>query len=240
MVGHLSFSVLLLAGASAATAAALSGVGRSIDGDSLMVGQQEVRLFGIDAPEFTQTCTRSGRSWACGSAAADQLSRLVAGKQVNCDPVGSDKHGRTLARCSVGIVDLNRVMVASGYALAYRRYSFDYNSAEESAKASKRGIWSGTFELPSDVRQAGDDYKLETPALEQRTSRERPVIATFHSKAQPSGSCKIKGNRSRKGDWIYHLPGMPYYSQTVAEEIFCTEAEARAAGYRRSRADRHR
>jgi hypothetical protein len=45
----------------------------------------------------------------------------------------------------------------------------------------------------------------------------------------------IKGNRNRKGQWIYHVPGMPYYEQTRAEEMFCTEAEARAAGYRRAK-----
>jgi hypothetical protein len=43
-----------------------------------------------------------------------------------------------------------------------------------------------------------------------------------------------KGNRNRKGQWIYHVPGMPYYDATRAEEVFCTEAEARAAGYRRA------
>jgi len=33
-----------------------------------MVGDTEVRLFGIDAPEFDQSCTRNGRPWSCGSA----------------------------------------------------------------------------------------------------------------------------------------------------------------------------
>jgi hypothetical protein len=44
----------------------------------------------------------------------------------------------------------------------------------------------------------------------------------------------IKGNRNRRGQWIYHLPGMPYYNVTRAEEMFCTEADAQAAGYRRA------
>lgn len=46
--------------------------------------------------------------------------------------------------------------------------------------------------------------------------------------------CRIKGNHSRRGDWIYHLPGMPYYDATRAEAYFCTEAQAQAAGYRRA------
>ena len=54
------------------------------------------------------------------------------------------------------------------------------------------------------------------------------------SAVRQNSSCNIKGNRNRKGQWIYHLPGMPYYDQTRAEEMFCTEAQAQAAGYRRA------
>jgi hypothetical protein len=49
-----------------------------------------------------------------------------------------------------------------------------------------------------------------------------------------SSGCVIKGNRNRKGEWIYHVPGMPYYDVTRPEEIFCTEAQGQAAGYRRA------
>ena len=228
--------MMLLVVSSPVAAAPLSGVGRSIDGDSLMVGGTEVRLHGIDAPEFTQTCQRNGRSWECGEEAAYQLSKLANGKRVTCTPIGADVHGRTLARCRVGEIDLNRTMVAMGYALAYRRYSTIYVSAEESAKLAKRGIWTGTFERPSQVRHADDDYIIDRPSEDRRL----PVVSSVRSKPQPGGSCRIKGNHSRRGERIYHLPGMPYYEQTVAEEIFCTEAAARAAGYRRSRADQHR
>jgi endonuclease YncB( thermonuclease family) len=234
-----AFMLISLVGAPA-TATPLAGTGRAMDGDSLMVGATEVRLYGIDAPELTQTCQRDGLPWECGSDAAYQLSKLVSGKQVTCTAMGGDTFGRTLARCRVGDTDLNRTMVATGYALAYRRYSMDYVSAEESAKLARRGIWSGTFEQPSEVRHAGDDYVIEQPRAHQGASRELPVVSSARSRPQPSGNCRIKGNHSRKGELIYHLPGMPYYAETRAEEMFCTEAQARAAGYRRSRADQHR
>ena len=228
--------VALLALISApAAAASLSGIGRSIDGDSLMVGETEVRLYGIDAPEFTQTCQRAGQNWGCGSDAAYQLSKLVNDKQVSCTSLGADTFGRTLARCRVGETDLNRTMVATGYALAYRRYAMDYVSAEESAKLAKRGIWMGTFELPSQVRHDEDEYVIERPA-DRGSSGALPVVSSVRSKPSSSGGCRIKGNHSRRGEKIYHLPGRPYYAETVAEQIFCTEAEARAAGYRRSKA----
>lgn len=230
--------LLLLSGASAA-AAPISGAGHSIDGDSLKVGDTEVRLYGIDAPELTQTCQREGRAWSCGTDAAYQLSRLVNGKQVSCSTMGVDTFGRTLARCKVGEIDLNRTMVATGFALAYRRYSTDYVSAEESAKLARRGIWTGTFEMPSEVRHGDDDYVLARP-IDRGADGPIPVVSSVRSKPQPSGNCRIKGNHSRRGELIYHLPGMPYYEQTVAEQIFCTEGQARAAGYRRSKADQRR
>ena len=204
-------------------------VGQAKDGDNLMVGDREVRLFGIDAPEFDQTCTKDGMGWNCGSAAADRLAQLVTGKNVVCSSVGTDQHGRLLGRCMVGATDVNRAIVASGYAVAFRRYSSDYVSAEESAKVNKRGIWAGTFQMPSDYRQAGD-----APVPQRPKTRERAVASSSGWQARATSNCNIKGNRNRKGQWIYHVPGMPYYDRTRPEEVFCTEAEARAAGYRRA------
>jgi endonuclease YncB( thermonuclease family) len=232
----MSAAFLLISAIAAGTA--LSGPGRAIDGDSLRVGPYDVRLFGIDAPEAKQTCSRDGQPWTCGLASADQLARLVNGQQVNCIAVGLDRYHRIVARCSVGSRELNRYMVATGYAVAFRRYSTEYVSAEESAKAARRGIWSSKFELPSQYREDGG-YIVEAPPASEAIGSAQ-VVRRGRSKPQPSGSCRIKGNHSRKGELIYHLPGMPYYNQTVAEDIFCTEADARAAGYRRSRADRHR
>lgn len=44
----------------------------------------------------------------------------------------------------------------------------------------------------------------------------------------------IKGNISKKGEKIYHLPGGSFYNRTHAEVWFFTEQDARAAGYRPS------
>lgn len=219
--------------AAAMASSPIYGVANSGDGDSLTFGQIRVRLHGIDAPEFDQQCERGGSKWACGKEAADRLSRLVTGREVRCDPVGTDQHGRVLARCSVGYTDVNRTMVATGYAVAFRRYSSEYVSAEESAKLSKRGMWAGTFDMPSEVRAATRDTQMREVG---RTPPEAAAPTQARSSgASRSGNCVIKGNRSRRGEWIYHLPGMPYYEQTRAEDIFCTEAQAQAAGYRRAR-----
>ena len=101
-------------------------------------------------------------------------------------------------------------------------------SAEESAKVSKRGIWAGAFQMPSDYRHAGD---APVP-VRSKSAQKRSAPSDWSARA--SGNCNIKGNRNRKGRRTYHVPGMPRYDRTRAEELFCTEAEARAAGYRRA------
>ena len=203
------------------------GLGHSKDGDSLTVGSRQVRLFGIDAPEFDQTCNRNGERWSCGSEAADYLSRLVTGRDVRCRLVSTDQYDRAVSRCTVGTTDINAAMVESGFATAFRQYSSDYTAAEARAKAAKRGIWAGTFEAPRAYRRE------EKQARSIATSR--PVRSQGRSNAWASRSaCVIKGNQNRRGQWIYHLPGMPYYDRTRAEQLFCSEAEAQAAGYRRA------
>ena len=220
-------AIALLLSSAAAAQLVFSGVGRVKDGDSIMVGATEVRLYGIDAPELHQTCQRAGQSWACGAEAKEQLESLAGGRRIECNQVGTDQYQRALARCRVGDIDINRTLVALGYAVAFRRSSLDYASAEESAKVNRRGLWSGTFEMPS-------EYRHPELARSPSPSRRRPVASrparTQNSTA--STACRIKGNRNRKGQWIYHLPGMPYYEQTG--EIFCTEAQAQVAGYRRA------
>lgn len=205
------------------------GVAVAGDGDSLTIRGERIRLFGIDAPEFDQTCTRGGAQWACGQEAADRLGKLVTGREVRCVPTGQDTFGRTVARCTAGTVDVNRVMVSLGLAVAFRKYSTDYVSAEETARSNRRGMWAGTFVMPSEVRAAGSGSSPMHSASPKRPSP-RPAVP----QALSSSACLIKGNKSRRGEWIYHVPGVPYYEQTRAEEVFCTEADARAAGYRRA------
>lgn len=201
------------------------GIAVAGDGDSITIRGERIRLFGIDAPEVDQSCTRGGKQWACGQEAANHLAKFVTGKEVRCVPTGEDAYGRTVARCSSGAVDVNRAMVAQGYAVAFRKYSADYVSAENTARIEKRGMWAGSFEMPSDVRAA------MTGSTKRPSRSPSRAIATQSFAAT---SCLIKGNRSRRGEWIYHVPGMPYYEQTQAEEVFCSEAAARAAGYRRA------
>lgn len=129
------------------------GVASVIDGDTIEIRGQRIRLHGIDAPESGQTCIRrSGQSWPCGQQAALALADKVGRATISCEGQGTDRYQRVIAVCSKGTEDLNRWMVAQGLAVAYRRFSHDYVDAEEGAHRAGRGMWSGTFEMPWDWR----------------------------------------------------------------------------------------
>lgn len=63
----------------------ITGPARVIDGDTIEVQGEKIRLEGIDAPEMGQPCYSGGD---CGERAKIALSRLVRGVEVSCTPKG--------------------------------------------------------------------------------------------------------------------------------------------------------
>jgi endonuclease YncB( thermonuclease family) len=132
----------------------LAGTASVIDGDTIEVHGERIRLHGIDAPESDQTCLdAAGQKWRCGQQAALALQDLIGRRTVTCEERDTDRYGRIIGRCTAGGVDIGRWLVAEGLALAYRRYSRDYVAAEEEARAAGRGMWTGTFEPPWEWRR---------------------------------------------------------------------------------------
>lgn len=193
-----------------------AGTVRIVDADTWDVGGVRVRLFGIDAPELDQTCLQDdGTAWACGPWATAEAERRFGGRQAACEALDTDRYGRIVARCVVAGRDAGRTMVADGLALAFRRYSLDYDLDEKTASVARLGIHAGSFQRPAQAR------------------------AARAGQSAPEG-CAIKGNVSGRGVRIYHVPGQRDYDRTrispaKGERWFCTEAEARAAGWRRAR-----
>lgn len=141
--------------ASASGGAPVIGQASVIDGDTLEVHGQRIRLHGIDAPESRQTCgDAQGKPYRCGAVAANALSELIARRPVTCLPRDTDRYGRTIAQCSVAGTDLNGWLVGRGHALAYRQYSQAYIAAESRARAARAGIHAGSFEAPWDFRRS--------------------------------------------------------------------------------------
>ena len=130
----------------------------SMDGDTIRAADgTEYRLFGIDAPELQQTCSEAnGKSWLCGRAAKVKLTTLMKAGNVTCEARARDRFDRIVAICSAeGVPDLGEAMVRDGYAVDLGGPAgHPYRDAEEEARSAKRGIWRGTFERPSDWRQA--------------------------------------------------------------------------------------
>jgi endonuclease YncB( thermonuclease family) len=141
--------------------APFTGRAHVVDGDTLDVAGERVRLYGIDAPELHQTCRDAGGDdYACGRAAARALENLVAGGRVTCTPLDHDRYDRDVARCrrdarNAGEAqDLGEAMVRAGQAIELSRYSGGaYAGAEREARAARRGVWAGAFEEPAEWRR---------------------------------------------------------------------------------------
>ena len=202
--------------------ASVSGPARVIDGDTLDVGGVRVRLHGIDAPERAQRCRVQGRTRLCGRDSTRALAGRIGASPVVCEARDRDQYGRVIGICRANGGDLNAWMVAERWAFAYRRYSHAYVGHETRARAEKRGVWAGDVVAPWEWRKG------------RRLDGGRGAARSVPRQ------CAIKGNISKGGTRIYHVPGGRYYARTgidtsKGERWFCTEAEARAAGWRRSK-----
>ncbi|MCJ2131258.1 thermonuclease family protein [Methylobacterium sp. E-045] len=209
----------LLALATASAAEPNTGRASVVDGDTLDIGGTLIRLHGIDAPESGQLCQdRAGKDFCCGQAAALALANRIGSTPVSCDPRNTDKYGRTVAVCRKGADDLNGWLVAQGHAIAYRRYSEDYVPAEDTAKAGKLGIWAGSFTAPGDWRKG---ERAMTMGFAAPGGPDSPIPSPMPPQpALKAGSCAIKGNISRKGEKVFHVPGSRDYDRTrISEKV---------------------
>jgi endonuclease YncB( thermonuclease family) len=208
--------------AAAADAAAderlIGRVSQVADGDTLTLlvddTRQRIRLHEIDAPEHDQPWAREARR---------ALARKVENKVVRVDVATVDDYGRLVGKVWLGNRDINRELVREGHAWAFRRYLEDRSLLDDEAAARREGagLW----------RQADP---VAPWAWRQRS---RPDV---RAAGEGGAGCRIKGNISRGGERIYHVPGGRHYAQTRispsrGERWFCSTAEAEQAGWRRSR-----
>ena len=148
----------VLAASRPAAAAPIVGVASVVDADTIESHGVRIRLYGIDAPESRQLCTRpNGERWRCGQRASLALSDRIGRSTVSCDPRDTNRYGRTIAAYCCRGVDLNGWLVTQGWAVAYRHYSSDYVRAEHQARLAGRGVWSGQFDMPWEWRAERSD-----------------------------------------------------------------------------------
>jgi endonuclease YncB( thermonuclease family) len=220
---------------------------RVVDGDTFKINGTTVRLHAIDAPETDQMCgTANSPAWACGEWVRAQTREMYEGRTAQCTALDTDRYGRTVAKCLVDGQDVGARMVSEGLAFAYREYGMDYDLVEKTAAVNARGLHGTGVMSPAAFRSAQrakarpvaqrNDTGAKTVTVNRGVQKKRSLLPNAINP-----NCKIKGNISlSSGERIYHLPGQDYYAKTrisigKGERWFCSEAEARAAGWRKAR-----
>jgi len=137
------------------------------DGDSFLLqdGQNtlEVRLWGIDAPEYKQPCGREATKFLIG---------LIKGKYVSVEKVDQDKYGRIVAKVHLEDVYINLEILKNGYAWWYQHYAPKeraFRDAEETARSQKGGLWRDPNPInPREWREQHPDQDREKQKTAQR------------------------------------------------------------------------
>ena len=135
---------------------ALVGIPHVVDGDTLDIAGERVRLKGIDTPESAQRCRDAeGAEYSCGLRAKASLEARIGNGPVRCEiEQERDRYGRLIGICfAPDGADLNGWLVRNGWALAYRKYSIKYVQEEETAKAQGLGLHAGAFVSPWEWRK---------------------------------------------------------------------------------------
>lgn len=103
------------------------------DGDSLVLDGRHVEIWGIIAPQKSETCTTTaGAKWPCGQRAFEQLSEAAADPSFSCE---TKEEGFVV--CHAGGMDVGLLMVKEGLARARQAYG----DVEARAREAKTGLW---------------------------------------------------------------------------------------------------
>jgi hypothetical protein len=119
--------------------------------------------------------------------------------------------------------------------MAFVRYSSAYVGEEKQARHEQRGLWAGAFIAPWDWRHRDKGTEIHG-ALAVPIAAQAILLEPVSAAAAPSPECVIKGNVNREGERIYRMPGSSSYDKinmhVEGKRWFCTEEEAKAAGWR--------
>ena len=233
------------------------------DGDTITVrvdgGKQKVRLIGLDTPETR----KPGVPVQCfGKEASSHMQSLVQSKKVQLVADSSqgdrDRYGRLLRHVYVaGATNVALAQIEGGFGREYTydgpyQHRLEYLAAQHRAKTSRRGTWgppcNGFHEADAAAAKppASDASRPGAPSTAPAPPPSAAPPAMPTAPAAPAAprtgeaACAIKGNVNSKGDKIAHLPGSATYDATritpgKGERMFCSTAEALAAGWRMAR-----
>lgn len=156
---------------------------RIIDADTVKIGQEKIRLLGIDAPETAQTCTCGGEKVECGKRATAALKDFVGTDKIYCRGDKRDRYGRTIGECFIrrngAEISLNQWLVSNGYAVAYTQYSKKFANDEAIAQTEKRGFWACEyFQNPAEYRHGKKNRPHATANKAQKAKKSKKAKRT--------------------------------------------------------------
>jgi endonuclease YncB( thermonuclease family) len=97
----------------------IKGKPRIVDGDTIHIANNKIRLHGIDAPEMKQTCQKAdGSDYRCEEMATLSLAEIIETHWVTCKGETQDRYKRRIAVCFAGPQNINAKMVRRGWAIA--------------------------------------------------------------------------------------------------------------------------
>ncbi len=231
---------------SVATADVLYDVKEVIDGDTIKIdyegAETSVRLIGVNTPETVDPRT----TVECfGQEASDYLKTLLTDKKVKIEADSTqtdrDKYDRLLRYVYLDNEDVAYKIISNGYGYEYTynvpyEKQTSYKNAQSVAESTKRGLWA------DGVCSANTVEKTQDTAATTTTTNTTPAASANDTTSSTASNteCTIKGNVNSSGEKIYHVPGQKYYNSTridveYGERWFCSEVEAQAAGWRRSK-----
>ena len=106
---------------------------RVVDGDTFYASGINIRLWGIDAPEKNEKLFEKSKK---------ALELFLENAQLNCKFIDFDKYKRQVMHCYVDQADLGGLMIKTGFAKDFVKYSGGFYRQEEMfAKEANLGIW---------------------------------------------------------------------------------------------------
>jgi endonuclease YncB( thermonuclease family) len=238
-------ALLAIIGSVLAASPAFAASATVRDGNTIQLGKVTYRLADTDAPALDQNCIDDHADpWSCGTAARDQLEKLIDGRPVHCEDHGPDKNFRKRHRgvCTVTgeTTSLNQEMIAKGFALDLGPSGKGRLRKDQAgAKHGRLGLWKGCFVSPQEFRHGKKDGALLGSSCPADEDREIRAVLFPQHPAMPPG-CSIKARFAMRARLtghvgIYHLQGCPSYPATTRpDRWFCSEDDAQAEGFRRA------
>ena len=132
----------------------ISGKPKLIDGRTLDFDGQQVRLWGLDAPDMDQSCFSPKKHfpYPCGASAFEKIGKMLRDQVLVCKGDEHDEEGRLIAICYSGRIEVNEQQVLSGWAVADTRQSDRYMRMQNTAKQFRDGLWRMVFVMPWEWR----------------------------------------------------------------------------------------